>query len=364
MSGLKNQFIRRGVKEQLEPLLVNSGISWGQYIHNKENITKQLVDENKIIIPFSKKFLKTPYEWQAHRVTHLLKKINPLSQILLLPSGSKLFRSSPSHTTLKKGALMPVRYRKNENLDLKSAFIKQIKDVSEEKNYYGWDFEGVHYSTQEFRTVLLYDHIRAQLVQQTFTKNDMYARPFCNYKPEKGIVIVRNMPSFETEEIYPHFTIEGIVLRDAVKDNPQRTFELSSGHNCYKTTYAKLKFGRDFYSINNELIFAGREGREDAIDHHVILAMHVLEEDLGRQGVHIYNPFIKAKLETVAYFQKLHNNVLIDYQKEKNVLVRSPLNIAHIESLLWNYVAYENNEAKKKFTSKKNKLDTINKLPL
>ncbi len=349
MKQLEELFKRRNVREQLEPLLDKINVSWGQYNRNKDEATKKLVHEKLVIVPFSEKFLKMPYEWQAHRAIDLLTKLDANNQIIIIPSGSKLFRKSPSRTTLKKGNLLPVRYHKRENLDLKAAFIEQIKEVTQDKFFYGWDFEGVNYSTQEFRTVLLYDHIRAQLVHDLLKKENLKIKSFCDYKPTKGIITIRNMPSFETDAVYDDFIMEGIVLEEKVKRFPARTFDFASTHSCYKTVYAKLKFGRDYESITGKVLKGAREGREASVDHHVILAMHLAQEELAKKGIHIYNPFVKANLATVEIFDKLHHNVLLDYMDAKKQK-RKSLDIAHIENMLWNNIAYENRRSLQKHT--------------
>jgi len=348
MDMLSTQFKRRNVQEQLEPLLEKINVTWGQYRRHKDEVTRELAQEKLVIIPFSEKFMRMPYEWQAHRATQLLHSLDEKNQIMIIPAGSKLFRKSPSKSTLKKGNLLPVRYHPSERLDLRAAFIKQLKTVTQDKFYYGWDFAGVQDSAKEFRTILLYDHIRAQLVHEKLQDTgDMVVQPLCDYRPDNGLLIIKKMPSFVEDKIYDDFIIEGAMLQEEVAKHPSKTFDIAATHSCYKTVYAKTKFGRDYTSITGALLEGARQGRETTIDHHVILALHIAQKELAKQHLHLYNPFIAANQTTIHYFNKLHKNVLLDY-KDATTLLRKPLDIAHIETLLWSHIAYENRATAKK----------------
>ncbi len=356
---LQDRFKRKGVREQLEPLLGSSGISWGQYIHNKDEVTKQLVDEKKILT-FSEKFKPRPYSYKVHDLANKLDKLDTENQIILIPAGAKLFRPGPVRSMLKKGATMQVRFHRKHPLDLKDSFKQSLQEVPETKFYNGWDFQGVNYSTQKFRIVLLYDQIRAQLALETFDDEDFQVKPYCSFMPERSKLIVKNIPSFETDVPYGSLLIDGVVLEEIAKENPARTFDLQTKGVGERGIYESLKFGRDFYDMNEKLVQAqrkgatGRLGYEEIIDHHVILAMHLAERDLATRKINIYNPFIKANEATINIFNKLHNNVLIDSYR-KDGIKRSELDIPHMESLLWNQIGYENTDRVKERRAKERK---------
>jgi len=370
IDNLAGVFRPKNVREQLEPKIealearARSGKlkswRWGNYINDKDLISFFLQKEGRVIYPaFIDELSYMSQREKEETIVGLIREMSE-DQTLIIPWDANIIPAPLDRKLRKKENLLHVRFSGKP-------IVKELKDklkkVDISDTLVGWDFRGTHSSDQRYRVVNLYDMLRAQVLAEKIDNKEIFTQieviPYCDTKStmiKGGEVVVKNMPSFrEADKVYGDFRISGLVLYNDDAEqlaNPKLTFYLISDHSCPDGTYQQIKYGRKFQIFGDIESQSGRYGSEFNMCHHIILGLKLAKKEIQKQyKKEVVDPFIEGDKETMDFFKKLHNNVLMEYsywepnpktKKLKRITRRKPLNTAEMEIVLSKHVGYRN----------------------
>lgn len=344
---MENIFKDISNKQLLEVGLREIGSKWGHYCKYNHEVTRDLIQagfiadlrriEHGISDPGKRKGFYTKTTLASH----------PNQMILTSEPYFPIFNQQ---RFFKKGKLLKIRPKNNVSI-VRAKKEKLLEVADPALTLVGYDWQGSHSGSREFRVASLYDRYRAEVVTEYLEEKGIKldVQPYLGKPEVRGVnLIVRGVPSLTSNKTYAVILHHIAAYKDDLSEAIPTSFDLKETHAtsvspCQKPLWYVVKDSRG--RIPESILDPDDErgGDEIYLDQHVQIAFIAAEKYLNEQGYKVFNPFITLQDLGTNSRQFFENSSRVRKEVvEDGKIKRVPLTNLEKEISAWDLKRYNN----------------------
>ncbi|MEK6907234.1 MAG: hypothetical protein AABW45_01785 [Nanoarchaeota archaeon] len=217
----------------------------------------------------------------------------------------------------------------NEKVTATNLFINGLNKINMEDPCIGYDWQGIHHTTREYRVIPFTEIYEAEIILANQKEDKARAKPYIGNRGDLRIALEMALesgghvdvivPSVKKKEVekYP-FKISHFPLVRTKKDNPSCLwFNLTWNHTCREQEFYPLHYGR--YDQEKR-----RKGDEIFADSHVIVGFKAGKETINRgdYGACVLDeddPFFLLSSYGFNIMRKIMTQIVVEHGYGKNI---------------------------------------------